>query len=199
MAGVARSLSEVGTVRPRLTAEAKLSVPRGSVRAVGSPCRERTLMDTEPASPDGMLADFVESANSDEYGSVGVEGLNLVLFVNGLTVSGELISGDQWAREHEVHSEGATKSGNLKHQIDFYEARRTRLSEVDQLADRLSIEQRRALYQSDAIEFLHLRNARVYLSGAGGTPQNGMLWRGRLSSVDGWAIGALEPRASVVV
>lgn len=39
--------------------------------------------------------------------------------------------------------------------------------------------------------FLHLRQARVFVPGQEGMPDNGMFWRGRLSEVTGWALGHL--------
>ena len=154
-------------------------------------------MDTEPAVPDGTLAALVEQANAHVQGSDGSDGIPLILSVNGLTVAGELIAGDQWAREHDAFHAGMTQGGIFKHLLDFYEARRVRRDEVDRMADRLTDEQQRALLMSDVVEFLHLRKAKIYLTGTGGTPENGaLLWRGRLASVDGWALGELTTQAA---
>ena len=40
--------------------------------------------------------------------------------------------------------------------------------------------------------FIHLRSAKIYAAGQRPLPTTGMLWRGKISSVDGFTIGVLS-------
>jgi hypothetical protein len=41
-------------------------------------------------------------------------------------------------------------------------------------------------------EYIHLKNAKIYAPGQHRFPADGMLWRGRISSIDGYADGMLR-------
>jgi hypothetical protein len=42
--------------------------------------------------------------------------------------------------------------------------------------------------------YLHLKDASIGPSLAELSPQERVLWRGRLSSIDGWMLGSFEPK-----
>lgn len=43
-----------------------------------------------------------------------------------------------------------------------------------------------------AMQFLHLRDARLYSAGGEAIPTKGALWRGKISAVDGFSMGGLS-------
>ena len=105
--------------------------------------------------------------------------IGITLNVNGLVVSGQLISVEIYFREL---SEGMnlattnTEAGNAVINA-FKEAFRS-------LSD-----QAISSGQDRSPDFIHLRNAIVYSSGNTEMPISLPLWRGKLSSVDGFSLG----------
>jgi len=47
--------------------------------------------------------------------------------------------------------------------------------------------------QVSGYEYIHLRDAKIYAPGQNPLPANGLLWRGRLSSVGGFSYGVFGP------
>jgi hypothetical protein len=46
--------------------------------------------------------------------------------------------------------------------------------------------------QTVALQYIHLKNARTYVSSSDHLPTNGALWRGKIAAVDGFILGSLE-------
>jgi hypothetical protein len=45
-------------------------------------------------------------------------------------------------------------------------------------------------------EYIHLKDARIFIAGQAPLPVEGMWWRGKISSVDGFSFGTLETNVS---
>ena len=123
--------------------------------------------------PDPVLRALVEGVNADDDAFVGV-----TLMVGGTTVSGKLIGyrqflgifGDLW--------KGSGGEGIEVAQV-FYERG---------LEDAVnSIEPDTTVQPMDEPRYIHLKDATV--RGGGGVYVHKLLWRGRLSAVDGWFLG----------
>jgi len=126
---------------------------------------------------DWFLRILVSMANS----TPGV-GLPIVLTVRGLVISGELISGKTY------HEQFAQEMGTSFRSILDDDA----VARIEEGYSRPA-----HLYDSEAslktIVFIHLRNAKIFGPGQQPIPSGqGMLWRGRLSSVDGFSWGQLR-------
>lgn len=130
---------------------------------------------------DWLLQVFVDVINSSRGLSIGV-----TLTVGGATIVGDLIGYDDWMEEaatafEKSEGEVGTKIGPIlaKAMRSSWQPEPDDDSEPKQLLP----------------HYIHLRNARIYLSAdAGPVPSNkGLLWRGRLAEVDGFAFGAMQP------
>jgi len=97
----------------------------------------------------------------------------ITLNVKGLVISGLVISAGAY---NQSFGKGSFKETVLK------------LKESGQL-DFLDSEPEPP--KSEVYEYIHLKNAKIYASGQQPIPADGMLWRGRISSIDGYADGML--------
>jgi hypothetical protein len=131
-------------------------------------------------APDNILAMIVHVANTSD-----VE-IGITLHVNGLIVSGRLISGaTYWAECAQDLREGGQGPADLVEAM---------ARSMTQVADRYrdAYTDTEAIVEDPSITaFLHLRNAHT-LTPQGPTPTDGALWRGRLASVDGVSFGQLR-------
>lgn len=137
----------------------------------------------EPAEPeaqvykqDDLLETFVNTAN--RYGPL----VGLTLFIKGTVISGRLIGGrqfldkfaEQWGPGHESEDKDMLREA------------------LKQRANELYPEQKPESKEYRPPTYIHLEDARVFVPGVSGMPGNGLLWRGRLTEVDGWSLGALR-------
>ncbi|SIQ75323.1 hypothetical protein SAMN05880590_1079 [Rhizobium sp. RU35A] len=131
-------------------------------------------------------ADWFLRSTIENIISQGVE-IGITLTVNGVIISGMLIGGKKYFEELSKTMKAASRA-------------------PDDISDALgdSWKQFTAIYEKpeDAPEdwqpgpvgYIHLKNARFYAPGQAPIPGNqGVLWRGKLSSVDGFTIGSLSP------
>lgn len=98
----------------------------------------------------------------------------VTLTVKGLVISGFIISQKAYT---ETFGKGSFKATVLK------------LRESGQL-DFLDDEAEPS--EPGKYEYIHLKNAKIYAHGQHPFPADGMLWRGRISSIDGYADGVLR-------
>lgn len=92
---------------------------------------------------------------------------DITLSVGGCLISGRLISASQYMRDFTPNMEDALKDAGLR---------------IDGKPEEL-----------DSIRFIHLADARFYYANQQPIPANqGVLWRGMLSSVDGFHLGRLK-------
>ncbi len=120
---------------------------------------------------DWFLEFFVSIANQ------GVT-LGITLNVHGTLISGNLIGGKEY---FELLSKSLVDSGS--------DMGKALAAAVVQGKDRYD-----QSIQEEPVNFhyIHLKNAKVFNSNKNPMPTDGMLWRGRLNSVDGFTIGELS-------
>eukprot|EP01133_Synstelium_polycarpum_P023531 gene23531-28198_t len=126
-------------------------------------------------APDVHLADLVRVVNlSDETR------FPITLVVSGATISGHVVSGSRFFRglKHASASEECTDAlaGLWDSAIALY----------SEAQDEEAVD---PIVELERIGFIHLEDAVVH---TGGTRSGLMFWRGRLESVDGWSMGALN-------
>lgn len=138
--------------------------------------------------PDWYLQALVRIVNGSE-----IE-FPITLFVNGSLVSGQLVSGHRYFGDglgtalkqffNNDESEG-TKSA-IKHLTaakDVY---------LEDKSKEVATKEGEEVPYKRPPQFIHLREARVFVAGQKPIPEEGSWWRGRLSSVDGFHFGSLR-------
>lgn len=139
----------------------------------GSVVEEEMILPSTGRGEDYLLQDIVELAN------IGVD-IGVTLCCGGTLVSGVVISGKKYFESliNDVF-EGATVEAALK------EALKQRFSAylpIYEEAHDLNVERLPPT-------FIHLRTTTYHGPGGGSISEQGVLWRGRISQVDGFAIG----------
>lgn len=130
----------------------------------------------EVLKQDTFLSSLVMLANS------GME-TGITLNVRGAVISGVLISGETYFKELTAQFASLPQAG-------FVESfTRTLNTNADRF--KTSIEEDRKNHTIRQPHYLHLRNC-VFLGTDGGTSTQKSLWRGLLSSVDGFTIDAAK-------
>lgn len=124
-------------------------------------------------SKDSILEFFVQAANKHDFT------LDITLNVNGAVVSGTLVSAK-----------------------DYFDALSENFEDGSDVAQKVSEELAKAgetveeNSNSDA-NFIHLKNTKVYCGDSKPTPSKGkILWRGKLSEVDGFFLGKISESKS---
>lgn len=163
-------------------------------------------MSSTPAikdQQDWFLDQIVEWANR-----FGIE-VGLTLSVNGMLVSGQMISGRNFFLELATEFRGDREEGSMIHTLagliernkDVYEPFDLTLAE-DKPADAQPSDTE--VKADDNVDddgdsappppsYIHLRNAKIFTPGQSAIPGNrGMLWRGRISEISGFSIGSLS-------
>ncbi|WP_404459126.1 gas vesicle accessory protein GvpU [Sutcliffiella horikoshii] len=125
------------------------------------------------ARKDSILEFFVQAANNYDFS------LDISLNVNGAVISGTLISAK-----------------------DYFEAMSETFEDGNEIAQKIS-EQLAATGESfesskgAEANFIHLKNTKVYCGDSKPTPSEGkILWRGKLSEVDGFFLGRISDSGS---
>jgi hypothetical protein len=145
---------------------------------------DAAALEVEPlaamaAVPDPVLADLVHAVNHG-----GDTEISLTLSVSGTVISGMLIANTKFFKllADSVIAAGAAPGG----------------SPVESFADFMrsgaDVPDADAGDGEEAIEvtlYIHLRDAVVWAPGGASLPAQ--LWRGRLSHVSGWSLGAIRP------
>lgn len=126
-----------------------------------------------PWQADWLLTTLVNWVNNLKFE------VSITLYMKGSVISGRLISSDDFI-------------------VGFVRSLSTDVSEGE---DGEARQQLTKLFTGDVEtldgqnspppNYIHLRNARVFTPGQRPIPQNGVLWRGRISEVDGFSIGEL--------
>ncbi|MCE7793260.1 gas vesicle protein GvpU [Salipaludibacillus sp. CUR1] len=115
---------------------------------------------------DPILQLLTEKANTEEY-SAGI-----TLNVKGSVVTGTVISAAEYLEE---------MSGQFSEEDDGENAIREQLEEA---ADSLKEE------ESPATNYVHLKNAKLFSESGKSLPSKGaVLWRGKLTEIDGFFLG----------
>ena len=131
---------------------------------------------------DLVLAVLIRAVNTGETSNLGIS-----LLVGGSWLTGSMIGGRMWFDQlaQLVDAQTGTDGGQLFHMI----GETAYPSESERLAagkPPLDVEP----------GFVHLRDARLLTGTAVRVPEPGGLVRLKLSSIDGWLVGILDPRMS---
>ncbi|WP_227937111.1 gas vesicle accessory protein GvpU [Alkalihalobacillus deserti] len=122
---------------------------------------------------DSILEFFVQAANKHDFS------LDITLNVNGAVITGTLISAK-----------------------DYFETLSETFEDGSEVAEKLSDKFAKA---GDAFEtsndleahFIHLKNTKVYCGDSKPTPSSGkILWRGKLSEVNGFFLGRISDNST---
>jgi hypothetical protein len=122
---------------------------------------------------DSILEFFVQAANKHDFT------LDITLNVNGSVISGTLVSAK-----------------------DYFDALSENFEDGSDVAQKLSDELVKAgetVEENSSTEanFIHMRNTKVYCGDSKATPSKGkILWRGKLSEVDGFFLGKISESKS---
>lgn len=133
---------------------------------------------------DWLLSLFVSMVNDGSGMTIGI-----TLFVGGAVISGQLIGGRDYFTslsqqfERALGVDRGDRGPIFKGAIDLYSAKVKSPENPDSEDGERTV----------APGYLHLRNSRVY-HGTTQIPQqcDGILWRGRLTQVDGFILGELR-------
>jgi hypothetical protein len=125
--------------------------------------------------PDWYLEALVEEINGKEIA------FPITLFVKGLVISGELVSGHRYF------------DGLASQLTEFFGGESEQAREVVSY-----LTSPRGIYLENTSEaetlpprYIHIRGARIFAPGQQPIPSEGAWWRGRLASVDGFHFGLL--------
>jgi hypothetical protein len=140
-------------------------------------------------APDRVLVHLL--AHLDRHPTTEV---TITLTVNGTVISGVLVSPQAFAKRTAEdlrnslggHERGEAFDPLFDHIAESADDRAAAFMAAFEADDR------EAAASIELPEYIHLKDARV-LAGPGLLPGNGMWWRGRVDSVDGWAPGQLAP------
>lgn len=126
-------------------------------------------------APDYLLQDLVMLANNIQL-SMGI-----TLFAGGVVVSGLLIGGQEYFQiiKESINSE-TCNSESVK------EGFTTVFDEYSKIYSEPPSEPQPPTY-------IHLKEAKVFAHGQTPIPNNGILWRGRISRIEGFSFGAFQP------
>jgi hypothetical protein len=139
---------------------------------------ESTIIDGK----DSLLEHLIKFANTDALN------IGITIFVNGIIVSGTLISSKRYfdgiihqiyqSNNNTTTSDERDPKEAIKETFSFMEDIRSKL-------DRKSIDQ----ISAEEVNYIHLEDAKFYQSGLPITSEDGLFWRGKISSIDGFIFG----------
>lgn len=128
-------------------------------------------------SKDWFLQSIIETAIA-----AGVE-IGMTVTVGGTTVSGILINGKKYFEELGDLLEGSSRAeGDMQSVLGSAWRKFTAIYEKPEDSD--------DSWQPSPAAYIHLKNAFFHAPGQSRMPSNtGVLWRGKLSAIDGFSIG----------
>nr|WP_299241480.1 gas vesicle accessory protein GvpU [uncultured Halomonas sp.] len=133
-------------------------------------------MHSQLENNDILLSALVGMAESGA--SMGV-----TLYVNGVVITGELISQKRYVEEIVSDFRGPMEDAFKEHSSSILES----ISRVGDMPNGSRGEEGEA----SEYEFVHLSGAQ-YFSGNNGLPSNGKPWRGKLAAIDGFMLGRMS-------
>lgn len=136
-----------------------------------------------PIEADGLLQLLIS------YSELGIE-TPVTLLTGGMTVSGVIVSAAIY-----MENTGEQLSAALRnHHADLAETISQSFAQLKQDVEAQS----KAADEAGALSarFIHLKNAKYFVPGQDGLPNNvdGIFWRGRLSAISGFSLGAFTAR-----
>ncbi len=132
-------------------------------------------------SKDYFLQGLVSIVDQNNFTSIGV-----ILHVGGLIISGKLVSEQSYFKGISIEMVSENLHEHLRD--DFREA----FQKLAHAAHELDNSEASSGPNKSLPEFIHLKDAKMYPDSKEPIPDNkGILWRGRISAVDGFSIGLL--------
>jgi hypothetical protein len=125
-------------------------------------------------SPDFLLQHLVSIANTTGL-SMGV-----TLTVGGVTISGQLTGGEEYFAL--LKEAMLTSTSNIEGVGEAFGKIFDKYAEIYTTPPE----------ETDLPTFIHLKQAKMYLPGQAPMPSNGLLWRGRISTVAGFSLGSFS-------
>jgi hypothetical protein len=128
-------------------------------------------------------ADWILVVLLDSVITLGVD-LELTLFVDGLAVSGKVVTEPDYLRAIGFGDAADSLKSDAHHRAEIQ-----REWERDDLSDdeKMSLRETEAVFERQFVEMVD-----VTITGAGSRPLKAKAWRGRLSQVSAWVIGTYE-------
>jgi hypothetical protein len=146
---------------------------------------------TETPEPASSILDQNENidwalATLIGFAEAGME-VGVTLNIQGQLITGKLISGRKYFDNLSKLMEKlrATSPDDSKPSFDALKYTYTEFAEIYPTIDKAKI-------LAVKPHFIHLENAKIFLSRESFIPERGILWRGKLASVDGFIVGNLE-------
>jgi len=140
-----------------------------------------TLSPDTPMQPvDWLFQQFVHAVATD----VNAE-LPVILAIGGAVVSGRLIGPRRYFQEF-----GAEIAKNLNASEEQRQALQRGYMDLAEKNDESL--RRRVAEDSSPLQFFYLRDAR-FIGGVALSSAEGLLWRGRVASIDGWSVADFRP------
>jgi hypothetical protein len=142
-------------------------------------------------SIDWFLQDLVNMANK-----WGLE-IGITLNIGGSLISGIIISGDKYFKEFALLFRSGFSNPKFENVGEKLEAYIFEYSKIYAFQEETEKNEKGKKESEDNKQkgpsFIHLSNARIYSHSGEPIPKNNsVLWRGKISSVDGFSLGKLE-------
>lgn len=119
------------------------------------------------AAKDSILEFFVEAANKDDFS------LDITLNVKGAVITGTLVSAQEYFHMLSETFEGGNETAQM-------------------VSDQLEKAGEASRTNDTEAHFLHMKDTKVYCGDSKPTPSKGkILWRGKLSEIDGFFLGKI--------
>ncbi len=131
-----------------------------------------TKMSWEGRQTDGLLQWFVQFVNSTPCS------IPVTLTVGGNLISGELISAESYFEQLAANFSGAMPEENRE--------------TAKQLILSLQPVNNSESEERPAPQFIHMQEARVFADAGKPIVSSGVLWRGKISIIDGFSLGSLS-------
>ena len=148
-----------------------------------TPERPLEISPLPPIEADGLLQLLIS------YSELGIE-TPITLLAGGMTVSGVIISAATYMEKTGEQLSAALRS----HDAGLAETVFQSFAQLKQDVEELS----RAADEAGSLSarFIHLKNAKYFIPGQDGLPNNadGIFWRGRLNAINGFSLGAFAAR-----
>ena len=116
--------------------------------------------------------------------NAGVES-PVTLFLKGTVISGILVGGRTYFEQFEANFAAGFSEETVNELAPMFDKFKSTYDEPDEEAE--------AKDSRPLPQLIHMRDAQVYTPGKPPLPANGLLWRGRLSEVDGFSYGIFGP------
>lgn len=125
------------------------------------------MSSSSSSAKDSILEFFVEAANKDDFS------LDITLNVKGAVITGTMVSAQEYFHMLSETFEGGNETAQM-------------------VSDQLEKAGEASRTNNAEAHFLHMKDTKVYCGDSKPTPSKGkILWRGKLSEIDGFFLGKI--------